>query len=200
MAASSPILGRLLALAILVAVVAGAYEFVFAPLSGRFTEYRESIAQSRELYVKYQRIAAGQPQLETQLDALKRRERAEGGYLEGASETLAAAGLQNRLKGLFARSGGALKSLQILPAKPEEAFLRITVRAQLSADTNALRQILHALEADTPFLFVENVDLRKKKQRRRRRRRRQQEAAPVFDPGVLEVRFDVYSYMRAPAT
>ncbi len=200
MAASSPILGRLLALAILVAVVAGAYEFVFAPLSGRFAEYRESIAQSRELYVKYQQIAAGQTELETQLDALKRRERAEGGYLEGASETLAAAGLQNRLKSLFARAGGALKSLQILPAKPEEAFLRITVRAQLSADTNALRQILHALEADTPFLFVENVDLRKKKQRRRRRRRRQQEAAPVFDPGVLEVRFDVYSYMRAPAT
>ncbi len=200
MARPSSFASRLLAVGLLAVTVAVIYLLVVAPVMAKFAGYRESIEQSRDLYAKYQGISAGRDELAIQLEEIKRRDAAAGGYIMGASETLAAAELQNHIKAVFNRNGATLKSLQILPTEEEEGgFLRIIVRAQLTAGSTGLQQVIFALEADKPYLFIENVDIRKQRQRRKRTRtRRPATPQPTYDPGLLDIRFDVFGYMRAP--
>ena len=200
MARPSSLTNRLLAVGLLAATVAIIYLLVVAPVMAKFAGYRDSIEQSRDLYAKYQGISAGGDELEAQLEEIKRRDAAAGGYVMGASETLAAAELQNHIKAVFNRNGATLKSLQILPTEEEEeGFLRIIVRAQLTAAATGLQQVIFALEADKPYLFIENVDIRKQRQRRKRTRtRRPATPQPTYDPGLLDIRFDVFGYMRTP--
>lgn len=186
---------RLMALGLLLVVLLAAHGFIVEPLWIRYQDNKAAIAQQQDLYQRYVGISQGRRDLELQLGELEQREAASGGYLPGASDTLAAADLQNRLKSLLSDSGGKLKSMQNIPAVEVKSLLRITVRVQLTADTDALQQILYGLESDTPYLFVDNVDIRKVTSRSRRRR--SSAPAPAANDN-LQIRFDVYGYMRAP--
>ena len=54
-------------------------------------------------------------------------------------------------------------------------------------NTAALQRVFYDLESATPFLFLDNVEIRSRPARRA--------SGPEDDP-ILEVRFDLYGYMR----
>lgn len=184
-------LGRVVALALLAAVGAAAYGFVAGPLAARYQHDRQSSAQSSELLVKYRRIGAAADGLRAELAELRRRQAAQGGYLEGASSALAAAGLQNHVKAIVRSTGGELRSTQILPIQDEGEFVRIAIRVQMPVRIEPLQQILYNLERGKPFVFIDNIDIRRRKTRRRK-------IEPETDI-ELDVRFDAYGYLRAEA-
>jgi general secretion pathway protein M len=185
----SPFLGRALAIVLLLAAIGGIWSLMVEPMMTKYRLNAVTIHQSKALIERYRRIAMVRRPLETQLATLKRRGPSTGGYLEGASDTLAAAKLQNRVKGVVANSGGEIKSSQILPPSDDANHHAINIRVQLSADIASLQAIFHALESENAFLFLDNVDVRRQRARRRRKNK-------PADDGRLTVRFDVSGDVR----
>jgi general secretion pathway protein M len=188
----SPPVRRLVALALLAAVILAVWGYVVAPVVAGYREAAESIAQSRQQLAQYRRIAARAPQLQAELDRLRQGELSRVGLLEGDKDTLVVAELQNRIKTLAEASGGELRSLQALPVRDEEHLRQITVRAHLSFGEEGLLQVLHALESSRPYLFIDNVDVRSRTTRPRRAPNQPEAPAGI----ALEARFDVIGYMR----
>ena len=184
----SPFLTRTLAVVLLLGAIGGIWSLLIEPVMTKYRLSAESIVQSEALIERYSRIARMREPREKQLATLKRLAPSTGGYLEGASDTLAAAKLQNRVKGVVATSGGQIKSSQILPPRDDGNHRAIKIRVQLSADIASLQAIFYLLESENTFLFLDNVDVRRKRARRRRNK--------SADDGRLTVRFDVSGYVR----
>ncbi len=134
----SPFLGRSLAVVLLLGVIGGIWSLMIEPVMTKYRLSAESMVQSEALIARYLRIAKERAPLEKQLNSLKRLGPSTGGYLDGASDTLAAAKLQNRVKGIVATSGGEIKSSQILPPRDDGNHRAINIRVQLSADIASL--------------------------------------------------------------
>jgi general secretion pathway protein M len=183
-------LRRALALAILLALVSVAFSGIVQPL---LDDYRETRASVDRLEATLQRGHAGErerAQLQTELAALRKRQSSTGGVLQGTNESIAAAQLQDRLKASIEGAKGELKSTQMLPARDDGKFRRITVRAQVSLKMAALQRALYDVESAAPFLFLDNVSIRVRSSPRDRDQAAQ-------DP-VLDVSFDLSGYIRRP--
>jgi len=185
-----PWLSRATALALLFGLILLAYAVVVAPLVAGYRQSERAVAEAGELLAGYRSVAARRDQLEAQLEALADRQDDSGLYLAGATDALAAAALQDDVKGAIEAGGGNLRSIQILTAEDEEGFRRVGVRVQLTATVNDLLRILHGIEADRPFLFVDALEVNN-----RRARRRSRDEAETMDP-VLLVRLDVAGYQQ----
>ncbi|MEE8279319.1 MAG: type II secretion system protein GspM [Alphaproteobacteria bacterium] len=188
MTALSPLVSRSLAVAILVAALAALWVLLVAPVTEKFEGYGRSISHSRELLVRHLQIAAQRARLETELEELRRAQSSTGRFLEGGGIELVAAEAQNKVKNLIDANGATLKSTQILPAQEKDNFRKLTIRVTMSADTEALQRIFHALETANPYLFLDNIDIRSRRRRARRGR--------SVSQGELQIRFDLYGYLR----
>ena len=186
--------GKALALALLAAALLAAWGLAVEPLIQSYVDQDERIAKAGNLLARYHSLTAATPALRAQLAELEARRQGRSDLLEAASDTLAAAGLQSRLQALFERHGAVQRSLQALPAVATGELLAITVRAQFTAEGEALARILYELETGRPVLFVDALDVRRK-QSRRRRRNDAAEAGPEA-AGPLDVRIDLVGYMR----
>ncbi len=196
---------RVLALALLGAVVAGLYLLVARPVTEQHQRYRDSIAQSQSLLGQYRRLGASLPALQSQIAELDRRRNAAGTHLRGASDALVAAELQTRVKLAVESHGGRLTSTQILAAKDESELRRIGMRVQMTATIEVLHQIFYQLESSKPLIFLDNIDIRTRRAARPRRRRSGSTpadvaATPAENEPNLNFRFDIYGYMRVEAT
>jgi len=184
-----PAARRALALLILLGAVGLVYLIAVQPLLDDYRATRESIADGEAALSRFRRVAAELPQRRAALAALRQRQAASEGFLQGTNEALVAAQIQNRIKSLVEQAQGELKSTQVLPVQEEGKYRRITLRAQMTLDTAAAERVLYAIETASPLLFVDNLDMRAHIGGDRRRER----ANP--DP-PLDMRLDVYGYMR----
>ncbi len=187
----TPLVSRLLALALLVGVLALPYFALVRPLIAAYANNASEIAEQRELMSQYRRLAANQDMLRTRLARLQQNALYRSAYLPGGNEVLVAAQLQERVKAVIEKAEGVQNSTQILQSEPENGFRRVTVRVRMTGNMNVLHQTFHELESSEPLLFVDNVDISV-----RRIRRRQPASAGAADEIQLNVGFDVYGYMR----
>lgn len=186
----SPPIARTLAVVILTALLAFGYFGIVQSLLNAYQSERGTIAQLELEVARYETVARQQAGRRAELAALKQRQPAQDGALEGSNETLVAAQIQNRIKALVASGQGELVSTEILPAQEDGNFRRIGVRGMLSITMAGALRVFHGLEAQTPLLFLDNVELHAQPQIRRR-------VATTQPPySVIEVRLDVYGYMR----
>jgi general secretion pathway protein M len=184
-----PRASRALAVLILLGAIAVVWLGALKPLFDDYQATRQSIADDEAALARFRRVAAELPHRRAALAALRQRQAASEGFLQGTNEALVAAQIQNRLKALVEAAHGELKSTQVLPVQEEGKYRRITLRAQMTLDTAATQQVVYGIETASPLLFLDNLDLRVHIGGDRHRDR----ANP--DP-PLDVRFDVYGYMR----
>lgn len=189
--------GRAAALGLVAAVLGVVYLLVVAPLIEAYRATDDAIVEAGEMLARYSDIAGRRAALAAQLAELVARQAASGVYLSGETDALAAAALQESVGATVEAHGGKLRSIQILPVSDDGDFKRVSVRVQLTAPLVPLHRILHSLESGRPFVFLDNLDIKTRRARRSRRSRRGQPAAPTAttDP-TLEVRFDLYGYLR----
>jgi hypothetical protein len=183
----SPSVSRGLAVAILIMLIVALYFGLVQPLSDNYLADRQSIAQRKDAVAKYRRAAAELPTRQAQLAALAHDEANAAGFLQGPSDTLMAAQIQNRIKSLSDGSKVDLRSSQVLPGAEEGKLKRIAVREQLTGTIGGVLAVFHGLEATgSPSLFLDNVSLRA----------RTFAGRPNAPPGdeVIDVQFDVYGY------
>jgi general secretion pathway protein M len=155
----SPPVRRAAAVGLLLVLVLAAVVLVVEPLVDSFLGARDNLAQQRNAIARFQALTARLPQLQAEHAALERDVAAEGGFLKGTNDALRAAELQNRIKSVIESHGGQLLSTQILPAREEGGFRRITAQVVLSATTEALTAILYDYDDREPFLFVDSFEI-----------------------------------------
>ncbi len=196
--------GRAAALGLAAAAIGAIYLLAVAPLVGAYRATDGAVLQAGEMLTRYSDIASRRAALAAQLDELVARQAASGVYLSGETDALAGAALQEGVGATIEAHGGKLRSIQILPVSDDGDFKRVSVRVQLTAALVPLHRILHSLESGRPFVFLDNLEIKTRRARRSRRtrqsrqsRRAQAAAAPASatDP-TLEVRFDLYGYLR----
>ena len=189
---ASTLFSRGLAVALLIGMGGVLYAGIIEPLWSRHQNFRQSRVSSTELLAKYQQISRAVNALEEELAALQSAQTSQAGFLPGDSSALAAAELQTHVKNIVRSAGEDLRSTQILPVNEEAGVTRVAIRVQLPVRMQSLQVVLHTLESGIPFIFIDNVDVR----RRKTSRRRQDTNEEVY----LDVRFDVTGYMRSPET
>lgn len=194
---TTPWVGRVAAVLLLILVLGAAYIFLLEPIVLGYRQVDRQIEETREQLMHYQRLAAMRPALERQMKQSTAGATTESYYLSGGTDAVTAAGLQDRLNALVQERGGSLRSIQPMPGTDEQGFRRITLRVQMTATNEALFEILYALEAGIPILFIENLDIRSRVIRHRVDEVAQRRAP---DAPLLTVGFDLSGYMpvRAP--
>lgn len=158
----SPLQSRALAVSLLVLVILAAVAAVAFPtwlLHKRYDSYLEDYTDRLK---RYRRVAALRPAIEEAMKAAEARAGRQS-YLKGSSPASAAAELQGVVTRIIETNNGRIISSQALPAKadgkttePAKAAISIlmnaTIRSQLL--------ILHALETNQPYLFVDQLTVR----------------------------------------
>ena len=187
MSALARFLRRLLALAILTAVVLSAALFGAAPVLERMRETEDTLAFNRDMITRLARGLADRGAQEARIAELSERLETSGLYLRAETEALAAAQLQELVKQAVAMHGGELRSLQPLPAETEEALTRIRLRVVMTCEHDTLIALLHALETGVPYLFVERLEIGSTATRRRALRDDRE--------GMLALGLDLYGYL-----
>jgi general secretion pathway protein M len=189
---TTPWISRLAALLLLVAALGTIYVFVLDPIIAGYSDTDRQIAEVREQLSRYQRLAAQRPALEKLLRQSEAEAATDGYYLNGGTDALAAAGLQDQVNALVQGKGGTLRSIQPMPGTDEQGFRRITLRVQMTATNESLFEVLYSLESGTPILFVENLDIQSRYVRQRNSAAGQQ---AELDEPLLSVGFDLSGYM-----
>ncbi len=191
----SPVASRIVAVALLVAIIAAAWGLVMRPIAAQLQAHEQSIIDSREQLQRYRRIASTREQWESRLEALTRARSVSGQFLAGESVDLVAADLQSKIKQTISAVGGLLKSMQTLPVKDLDDFdnlRKVALRVDLVADIASLQRIMYRLESSKPYLFVDNTNVRSRGKRTR--------PGQSGDAKELQIRFDVYGYLRMDAS
>ena len=182
------------ALLLLALVLFGAYLFLVEPLVVGHDAIDREIGDAQEQLAHFERLAAMRPAVAQQLQQVDSQQTAQGHYLSGGTDALAAAGLQDRINALVAANGGTLRSTQPMPGVEEQGFRRITLKVQLTATTEQLFDILYELESGAPILFIEDLDI----QSRIVRRQARAGASESQSIALLAVAFDLSGYLPVP--
>lgn len=161
MATLPPLLRKLLALSLLAAVLSAVWTHGVRAFVDTLAGYEARMTRDRELLVRYRAHAEARPPLQERLERLAAVEATQGGYIQADSPTLAAAGMQERIKRMVTPSGGSISSVRVLPARSEGGYQEIAVEVSLGGDIRAIRDVLLGVESAVPYLFVEELDLRR---------------------------------------
>ena len=149
--------GRLLAVALLAAVLAALWAGIAVPLTDWFAERSDSIDRQTTLARRMAQIAADLPALRTR--AASTQAAAPVAVLEGASDAVAGAALQQRLQQIGTSLGATLSSTEVLAGEPVGAYRRIGVRLAVSAHWPVIVRLVEAIDANTPRLLVNDLQL-----------------------------------------
>lgn len=138
------------------------YQYVYLNIQNELSSIKDAQVVKMRTLEKYMNLISQKPDLEKQLAQLKEERKAEESKLiEGETVSLAAANLQEMVKGIITRSNGTISSERV--GKPEEydSFRRINVTIDaVVPDSRALRDIIYSIETQTPFLVIKEVDIR----------------------------------------
>jgi general secretion pathway protein M len=192
-AVTAPSLGhRLAALLLLSLVGGGLYLLADRVLVAQYRYYQTHLEQQQGRLAQLERMAASREPIQRLIAGIQQDRDAAAQYLPQSAPSLAAAELQQRVKAVVETVGGTLRSTQALPPTEEGNAVRVTVSAALTGDTESLQKILYELEAQTPLLFVDNLDVTA----RENRPRLPNGQLASYTRVQLNVQFEVSGYLR----
>ncbi len=151
--------GRMLALGITLIVALAAWFAVASPLLDWHAERADRLYQRRALERRMAVVAATLPQLRASETARTAKGPAPTTLLEGATDAVAAASLQERVQEMAAQVGAALASTETLPATQAGAYRRIGLHISLSAPWTVLVRLLELVEQASPRMLVDDLQL-----------------------------------------
>jgi hypothetical protein len=156
---------RILTAAIpIIIVLAGAaiYEYGYLGVQDEVSTILDAEAVKSKTLEKYVVLIAQKPEFEKKLAQLKDQRKADDRkIIEAQTPSLAAATLQNSVKALITGKSGTISSERV--EKPETLgkfrLISVSIDAVLP-DAKALADVLYAIETQTPYLVVKELDAR----------------------------------------
>jgi len=183
---------KYLAVLILFLIVLAVVLSITIPVWKVNDHYSEIIGDMTHRLTILKRTTVEGQSLEPQYEKLRRYHLSDKRYLKSTSESLAAAEIQQLIKGIIVPTDGEILSTQIINKKSDEPIQQITLKVRLRGNLSSLVTILYKIETGNPYLFIENLNIRSRITSRRRVRNREIEKTPT----VLDVQFDVSGYIR----
>ena len=180
---------RLLAAALLLAVLAGAVFAVAVPLAERWAELRERRAHAAELAARLRDIAAQREARAAELARAREVIAGAGLYLEAESRALAGARMGEMVREIAERHGAEVRSVRVVEGgEAEREARRVALNVAMRGAWAELFPVIHALETGVPYFFVRALTVSARG--RRRPGRAEQEEAPT-----LEAQFELYGFL-----
>jgi hypothetical protein len=152
--------GRLLALALLLVALGGVYLLSAAPLLDLYADRAAAVESARMLLPRLRATADDLPRLRARVAELRASAGTQKVTLEGSSDAIASANLQNPIAELAAAIGVAIGSTESLPAEVRGGYRRIGLRYALSGPYETLVKFLARLEMATPPLVIDTLQIR----------------------------------------
>ncbi|OKO82424.1 type II secretion system protein GspM [Bradyrhizobium sp. AS23.2] len=81
-------------------------------------------------------------------------------YLPGTEERVASADLQANLQALASAKGVAVQAVRGLPGRQAAQWRAVPVGLEVEGTAGAVRELVAAIETQTPFLFITDLSLR----------------------------------------
>lgn len=153
---------RLAAIALLLICAGALCAAIAFPAWWLHKRYDLAIEDATDHLQRYRRVAALRPTIEESIKEVEKKN-ARRFFLHGATGTLAAAELQRLVTQIIERQKGRVATTQVLPIKDEAkagTATKISISIQLNASAVPLQLILHALETNEPYLFVDQLTVR----------------------------------------
>jgi len=143
------------------------YEYGFSRIRDEQASIEEMTTFKTKSLKKYAAMVAQKPHLEKQFLKLKEvREAGNRKIVDGQTIALAAASLQNIVKGIITARGGTIYSDRVEKPGDYNNFRVISITVEMSMpDIRALGDTLYDLESQTPFLVMKEFDTRVKNYR-----------------------------------
>ena len=183
---------RAAAVSLLVAVIGVVALVAVVPLFAYSARLSDEIDQDAALISRLEKLAAARGTYEAQVATLEQQRTDSTVYLQGPSEGVAGAGLQQLFTTIVDDRGGTLRSTQSLPPESNDGGAkRIAVRFVLEASVAELADMLADLESRTPYIFVGDLDVQTKTGGR-------DTAKKTGEPSLL-IRLDLYGYFEGAA-
>lgn len=183
---------RLAALLLLIVVGGAFYLLVDQTLVARYYYYRDVLERQQGRLEQLQRMAAIRDPIQQSITRIQQDRAVTSQYLPQSVPALAAADLQQRVKAAVGTAGGTLQSTQALPPVDDGDAVKIAVSAAISGDVGSLQKTLYELEAQTPLLFVDNLQVTARESRPRLPGGRVANYTRV----QLSIQFEVSGYLR----
>lgn len=189
--------GRFLAIVLLLIAVSLLYFLgVHWWFTARHLEIAEEMQTLQEQELRFREIAATRKQVEAAHAAVRNYEASNPAFLPETDFDSAAASLTTQIKQIVARHAPAqnpdrcaiVMNQYQRPNEPER-FERVTIKLRLRCDLEPFAAILHDLEASSPLLFVDDLQVF----------RQQGYLTPGSNKiqNYLDIRVDVFGYIRA---
>lgn len=159
--------GRIVALLLVLLPVILVLQFAIFPLFSAYDEFSNEIESMQDEITRYRTVIGELPALQAAAAELQKQQPLTPFLLPGSNSALAAAALQRHLQKLAAEHEARIVSVRVQPAVPDGPLQKISVQARLQADSRGLRNLLHALESGTPFVFIDTLNISTRVQRRR---------------------------------
>lgn len=136
--------------------------------SGPLRDTNEQIEQLREQQQRYAGLLLDGDLLREQLEQARRDPASSTSLLPGGDPSAVAADLMQRIADLIvsqANKGGGCELTQRMPITPEqdsaEPYRQVKVSLTLNCAIEPLTAIMHRLEYERPFLFIDEMSLRR---------------------------------------
>jgi general secretion pathway protein M len=148
-----------LALSLVLIALGGAYFLAVAPVADLYADRRASLEDRRMVLPRLLAAAGELPSLRVRVAQLRAAASLRKVTLEGASDAIASADLESRIDALASSAGATIGSTEALPAEARGAYRRIGLRLALSGSYETLVRLIARIEAATPPLVVDNLQI-----------------------------------------
>jgi general secretion pathway protein M len=152
--------GQALALGLTSLVLAVFWLGVVTPLVDWYGERADELAQQEALAQHMEALVAALPALQAQGKAVAASGAGEAALLEGDSDNMASASLQERLQTMFAQTGVQLHSVETLAGEDAGPYRRIGLRVSFVASWPLLAALLKDIQLATPSLLVDDMQVK----------------------------------------
>ena len=161
----SPAQSRLAALALLLVVVVTLVAALAWPTWLLNKRYDTAMEDSVDRVGRYRRIVAMRPAIEEAIAAVSKREARKQYYWKGSTPALAAAEMQGTVTKIIEANNARVFSSQTLPVQNEPKATpgdptKVSISIQMTASIVPLQLILHSIETNQPYLFVDQLSVR----------------------------------------
>lgn len=178
---------KLLALAILAAIALASWGLFIQPLRLAYQHAEQQIIDLQGQRQRYQRINQSHDVLRARLQQRQQQLDKAQVLLQGRTQALLSASLQQRLRGIIADSGGELVRVQAMEPVIEQQLTVIRLQVRLRANLDQLLTTLLQLQQGQPLLNLSQLSIQSRPARILRSSGR-----PISWP--LEVQFQLSGY------
>ena len=152
--------GQVLALGLTVLVAALVWLGAVAPAWDWFAERSEYLAQQQTLAARMASLAASAPALRERVARMDSAAAAPRIVLDGATDAVAGAALQQAIQDMAARTGATVTSAEVLPAETAGGYRRISLRVTVTGAWPVIVALFAAVAQSVPRMLTDDVTLR----------------------------------------